>query len=338
MIDDIFIFDNVIHVYDMSDENLRTESRTAEHGRQQMAELGVATAWSGYAGIERSRRWTPEDLYQMVFEQAPTDMAMAQTVPIYEWFKDFFSPVKAQHKMAEMYPDRVLFCGGVDPLYEGVEKALDQIDYQVQELGARSMKFYNGHIDEAWRCDDEELAYPLYQRCQDRGIRVIQFHKGIPFGMQNVEALNPCDLQKAARDFPDLNFIIHHLALPYFEESVSIASRFPNVYLALSGQIDYFVIAPRRVQDWLGRLLMDVGVHKLLWGSEAALAGGPAPYLRAFMDLEIPEDMRAGYGYPQITLDDKRKILGENFAKLMGIDLAAKAQELTPITKWELAA
>lgn len=331
MIDDIFIFDNVIHVYDMSDENLREDERTAEHGRRQMVELGDATRWSGYRDIALDRRWTPEDLYEMVFVQAPTDMAMAQVVPIFEWFHDFFAPVAAQHRMAQLYPDRVLFCGGVDPLYNGLQDALDQIDYQANELGARSFKFYNGHIHNDWRCDDESIAYPMYERCRDRGINTIQFHKGIPFGMQNVETLAPNDLQRAARDFPDMNFIIHHLALPYFEEVVSIAARFPNIYLALSGQIDYFVIAPRRVQDWIGRLLMEVGVEKLLWGSEAALAGGPAPYLRAFMEMEIPEDMRSGYGYPQITREDKRKILGENFARLLGIDLEQKARELSPV-------
>jgi hypothetical protein len=69
---------------------------------------------------------------------------------------------------------------------------------------------------------------------------------------------------------------------------------------------------------------MEVGSDKLLWGSEAALAGGPAPYLDAFMDMEIPEDLRVGYGYPQITIDDKRKILGENFARIMGVDIEAE--------------
>lgn len=332
MIDDIFIFDNVIHAYDMSDANLRSDESTAEHGRSQMVALGQATRWSGYSDIALDRRWTPEDLYDMVFLKAPTDMAMAQVVPIFDWFEDFFAPVAAQHAMAEKYPDRVLFCGGADPLYAGLQDALDQIDYQVTELGARSMKFYNGHMRSSWRCDDEELAYPLFERCRSLGITTLQFHKGLPFGMQDLETLAPNDLQRPARDFPDLNFIIHHLALPYFEEVVSIASRFPNVYLALSGQIGYLVIAPRRVQDWLGRLLMEVGVDKLLWGSEAALAGGPAPYLKAFMDMEIPEDMRTGYGYPQITRDDKRRILGENFARLMGIDLTAKALELAAST------
>ena len=33
-------------------------------------------------------------------------------------------------------------------------------------------------------------------------------------------------------------------------------------------------------------------------------------------------------GYPQITREDKAKILGRNFARLMGIDIQAKQRAL----------
>jgi predicted TIM-barrel fold metal-dependent hydrolase len=329
VIDDIFVFDNVIHVYDMSDENVPA-TPAAQQGRDSMLAIGGALRWPGYAraGVRFDKRWTIEEMYEMVFVEAPTDLAMAQVVPIFEWFNDFFAPVAAQHAMAQRYPDRVLFCGGVDPIHRGLPDAMDQITHQITELGACSMKFYNGHVDRSWRCDDEQIAYPMYERCRELGVKTIQFHKGTPFGLQPLEALSPLDLQAPARDFPDLNFVIHHLAFPYFEEAISLAARFPNIYLALSGSLNLAVIAPRLVQEQLGRLLAEVGVHKLLWGSEAALAGGPAPYLRAFMDLEIPQDLRAGYGYPQITRADKARILGENFAELMGIDLSARCAAL----------
>jgi hypothetical protein len=46
------------------------------------------------------------------------------------------------------------------------------------------------------------------------------------------------------------------------------------------------------------------------------------------MDLEIPDDLRDGYGYPQITHRDRQNILGLTFARLMGIDVDQKAREL----------
>jgi predicted TIM-barrel fold metal-dependent hydrolase len=330
MLDGIFVFDNAIHCYDMSDENLREDRADARYSRDLLLAMGAGGRWDAYndGSIEFRRRWTVEELYEMVFVNAPTDMAMVQVVPIFDWFKDTFAPVLTQHAMAERYPDRVLFCGGVDPLWNGVEAALEQLDWQVKELGARSIKFYNGHVERSWSCDDRELAYPLYERCLELGVDVIQFHKGIPFGLMDLEAMRPNDLQRPARDFPELKFVIHHLALPYFEEAVWIAARFPNIYLSLASNLNFTLIAPRAVQKQLGQLLQMVGSEKLCYASDAALSGGPAPYLHAFMELEIPDDLRDGYGYPQITHRDRQNILGLTFARLMGIDVEQKAREL----------
>jgi uncharacterized protein len=333
MLDGIFIYDNAIHCYDLSDANIREDRSDARYSRDLLLALGAGGRWAPYndGSIEFKRRWTVEELYEMVFVDAPTDMAMVQVVPIFDWFKDSFAPVLTQYEMAKRYPDRVVFCGGVDPLYQGVEAALESLDWQVKELGARSIKFYNGHVDRWWSCDDRELAYPLYERCLELGITVIQFHKGIPFGLMDLEAMKPNDLQRPARDFPDLNFVVHHLALPYFDEAVWIAARFPNIYLSLASNLNFTLIAPRVVQQQVGQLLQMVGSEKLCYASDAALSGGPAPYLRAFMEMEVPEDLRDGFGFPQITRRDRENILGLTFARLMGIDVEAKKRELASV-------
>jgi predicted TIM-barrel fold metal-dependent hydrolase len=332
MIDGIFVFDNAIHCYDLSDDNL-VERPDARYSRDLLLALGAGGRWPGYndGSIEFQRKWSIDDLYAMVFEDAPTDMAMVQVVPIFDWFRDSFSPVLTQHAMAQRYPDRVVFCGGVDPLYKGVDFALEQLDWQIKELGARSIKFYNGHVDGSWSCDDRELAYPLYERCLELGVNVIQFHKGIPFGLMDLEAMRPVDIQRPARDYPEMQFVIHHLALPYFDEAVWIAARFSNVYLSLASNLNGTLIAPRQVQEQLGQLLMMVGSERLCYASDAALSGGPRPYLEAFMELEIPADLQEGYGYPQITRRDRENILGLTFARLMGVDVEAKKAELAAV-------
>lgn len=336
MIDGLFVFDNVIHLYDLSTANVRQDRADAQPSRDRILAYieqqvrSPEAAPGGARDFRWDRRWAVEAMHELVFEGSATDMAMAQTVPMFDWFRDWYSPVQAQHAMAAAYPDQVLFCGGVDPSFRGLPDALEQIDYQARELGARSFKFYNGHarVSDCWRCDDERLAYPLYERALANGVRVLQFHKGNPYGLQNMEYLSPIDLQAPARDFPQADFIVHHLALPYFEEMVSIATRFPNVYLSMAGFMAFYRVAPRRVQEHMGRLLQTAGPDKILWGSEAALAGCPQPYLEAFMELQIPEDLRRGYGYPAITREDRRKILGGNFARIMGIDLDAARQRL----------
>jgi uncharacterized protein len=332
VIDGMYVFDNVIHAYDLSDSNLREDVPSATTARDHM--VGALGPRRRQSPDELKREWLVQDMYHLVFETSGTDLAMAQVVPIYDWYKDWFAPIQRQWELAQAHPHRVLFCGGVDPRLDGIEGAKQTIKMQAVEMGSKSMKFYNGHRDHSWRCDDPEVAFPLYEACRSNGIEVLQFHKGIPFGDQNMEDLKPNDIQGAARAFPDMKFIIHHLAYPYIDETISIAARFPNVYLALSGTISLFMIAPRRLQEVMGRLLFEVGSSKLLWGSEAALVGSPQPYLRLLADLQIADDLRDGYGYPQITRADKEAILGGNFARMLGIDLpaaVAKADELAPV-------
>lgn len=327
MLDDIFIFDCVIHRIDMSADNL-TDRDDTEPVIAGIVKGGRVMQAPEYHSANYRRRFTVKDMYDMVFVDAPTDMAMVQVVPQFEWFKNFYAPVDLQYELVQAYPDRMMFCGGVDPLFKGLPNALEQLDYQIKQLGAKSIKFYNGHVPHGWRCDDEKVAYPMYERCRDLGVSVLQFHKGLPFGTGNIEDMHPGDLQKAARDFPDMTFVLHHLAMPYVDEAINIAARFPNIYLALSANFQLILTSPRVVVTWLGQCLQAVGSERMLWGSEAAFSGGPMPYLEAFMAMEMPADLREGMGFPEITRRDRENILGLSFAKLMGVDVEAKKREL----------
>ena len=90
-------------------------------------------------------------------------------------------------------------------------------------------------------------------------------------------------------------------------------------------------IAPKKIQIWMGELLQNVGAYRLVWGSEAAMTGPPGPFLKAFMDLEISEELQADYGYPPITREDQKMILGQNMARLFGIDVEKKIEEFQDV-------
>jgi hypothetical protein len=324
---DVFVFDNAVHNYDLSDANLaRPDSGLDRAFHLRLGDVRrpagqEATYGNGDMFSSFARKWNPKDLGKLLFEDSATDMAMAQAVVLYDVYKQGFAPVQAQYEFARAFPDRVMFCGGVDPLYPSLQGALEEMERQVKELGAKSFKFYNAHIGKSWRADDPELAYPLYERGRELGINVFQFHKGFPITRARLEDLSPLDIQRAATDFPDLTFAIHHLALPYFEETVYIAARFPNVVLVLSGTMHLPMIAPWQFQDYMGRLLRDVGSDRILWGSEAPLFGNPQPMIEWFWNMQIPEQLQERYGYPEITEKDKRLILGENQARLFGVDV-----------------
>jgi hypothetical protein len=114
MTDRAFIFDCVVHRIDMSPENLADGPDTDEVIDSIVTGSRLMQA-PQYHDLEYRRGFSVEEMYEMVFVDAPTDMAMVQVVPQFEWFKDLYAPVRLQHEFAEAYPDRVMFCGGVDP-------------------------------------------------------------------------------------------------------------------------------------------------------------------------------------------------------------------------------
>ena len=62
------------------------------------------------------------------------------------------------------------------------------------------------------------------------------------------------------------------------------------------------------------------------YGNEAPIFH-PQWALKAFWNFEIPADLQEGYGYPALTTQAKRKILGENLLRLHGMDRSrAKTQ------------
>jgi predicted TIM-barrel fold metal-dependent hydrolase len=138
-------------------------------------------------------------------------------------------------------------------------------------------------------------------------------------------SVNP-DMDGAAANFPDINFVIFHVGLPFLDETCWQLIRYPNLYASIAATINFVVRAPRMFAEILGKLLFWCGEDKIIYGSEAPLFH-PQWALRAFMDFQIPQDLCDGYGYPQLTDQAKRKILGENLLRLHGMNLdEAKAK------------
>ena len=75
-----------------------------------------------------------------------------------------------------------------------------------------------------WRLDDEKIMYPFYEKSLKAGINTICVHKGLmpPDYEQSFKGLwqyaTAWDLEKAAKDWPDMRFVIYHTALRPFLE------------------------------------------------------------------------------------------------------------------------
>ena len=328
--DDAIVFDGVAHVFNFEKKNALGSA--GEMFNSHLYAFHAALTPEGQTVLpaeEFLRQWTVDDIDEMVYRHSDTDMLVAMPLPLTDLFKDGLSPWEECAELARRNPDRTVFWGSVNPL-EG-RRALDLMERQVGEFGAKAFKFYNVRYDYGrpfpWRMDDPQVAFPVFEKAQELGVNLIGVHKGVPLGPQPIEATQTWDMDGAAANFPDINFVIFHVGLPFIDEVCWQLIRHPNLYASIAATINFIVRAPRQFADVLGKLLFWCGEDKIIYGSEAPI-WQPQWALDAFWNFQLPQDLVEGYGYPQLTEQAKRKILGENLLRLHGMDVEATRARL----------
>jgi predicted TIM-barrel fold metal-dependent hydrolase len=325
MIGDAFVFDGVAHPFNFTEKNVY--DRAGEMFRQHLYafhQVLTPDTEPKLSAEQYLKDWTPAEIQEMVFEHSDTDMLVAMPLPLTDLFRDGLSPWEDCAELASRDPERIIFWGSVNPL-EG-RRALDLMERQVGEFGAKAFKFYNVRYDYGapfpWRMDDPRVAFPVFEKAQELGVNLIGVHKGVPLGPQPVEATQTWDMDGAAAAFPDINFVIFHVGLPFLDETCWQLIRHPNLYASIAATLNFIVRSPRMFAEILGKLLFWCGEDKIVYGSEAPI-WQPQWALNAFRDFALPQDLCEGYGYPQLTDQAKRKILGENLLRLHGMDVDA---------------
>jgi uncharacterized protein len=321
--DDAIVFDGVAHVFNFEKKNALGPA--GEMFDNHLYAFHATLTPDGQTVLppeEFLRQWTVDEIDEMVYRQSDTDMLCAMPLPLTDLFRDGLSPWEECAELASRNPDRTVFWGSVNPL-EG-RRALDLMERQVGEFGAKAFKFYNVRYDYGqpfpWRMDDPRVAFPVFEKAQELGVNLIGVHKGLPLGPQPIEATQTWDMDGAAANFPDINFVIFHVGLPFIDETCWQLIRHPNLYASIAATINLIARAPRQFAEIMGKLLFWAGEDKVVYGSEAPIFH-PQWALDAFWDFQLPQDLVEGYGYPQLTEQAKRKILGENLLRLHGMEV-----------------
>ena len=214
-----------------------------------------------------------------------------------------------------------------------------------------------------WTLDDPEVAYPTYAKIDEYarkdngrilkqypGFRNLSIHKGLSTNAGPDPKLgHPIDIPRAAQDWPQFNFIIYHSCIkPAFwvlnalnelssgvlregvpdiswtTEMAVLAAPYPNVYAEIGTTFASTVVTfPSVCAHILGQLLKFMGEDRVVFGSDAVWYGSPQWQIEALWRFQIPEEMCRRWGYPRLTPQIKRKILGLNSARLYGLKGAA---------------
>jgi uncharacterized protein len=202
-----------------------------------------------------------------------------------------------------------------------------------------------------WRLDDEKLMYPFYEKIVKAGSPTVCIHKGLlPADYEkswpDVWKYNTVwDVGKAAKDWPQINFVIYHSGLRMFLESpavtlaefnqtgrikwatdlAEIPAKFgvTNVYGEIGTSFATCAVAdPNLAAALVGTLVRGLGTDRVLWGSDSVWYGSPQWQIEALRRLEIPEAMRKQHRFAPLGPADglvKTAIFSANAARLYGI-------------------
>jgi len=206
-----------------------------------------------------------------------------------------------------------------------------------------------------WRLDDEKVMYPFYEKAVKSGITMLCIHKGLlPPDYEKSfagvwEYATAWDIGKAAKDWPQMTFIIYHSALRPFLEApdqawaefeasgrikwatdlAEIPQKFGvnNVYAEIGTSFANSAVAhPKFAAALLGTLIKGFGADHVLWGTDSVWYGSPQWQIEALRRLEVPEDMQKKHGFAALggaNSATKQMIFGTNAARLYRLNLKA---------------
>ena len=194
----------------------------------------------------------------------------------------------------ERYPDRLIGVASVD-LRRPMD-AVRELRRAVREQGMRALRIL------PWLWDlppDDRRYYPVYAEC---------IELGIPFCLQvgHTGPLHPSEpgrpipyLDHVALEFPELVIVAGHIGYPWTTEMITLATKYPNVY------IDTSAYKPSRYPAEFVDYMKGRGRKKVLYASDYPLIM-PKDYLSQ-LDL--------------LGLDDEttQLFLHDNAARIFGL-------------------
>lgn len=173
----------------------------------------------------------------------------------------------------------------------GDEKAiLKELELRVKQ-GTKGVKLHPGIY--SFRPDNEVL-FPMYEKCQELGLPVLSDTAPYPHSGQiqvyplhyqvpkpHIEYGEPVKFEPVLKTFPRLKLIMAHLGSAWWDERVELAQKYPNVYFDTSQGFLASDRIPINAHRGLGeedapRIIRKIGVKRVLFGTDwSALAAMP---------------------------------------------------------------
>jgi predicted TIM-barrel fold metal-dependent hydrolase len=312
-------------------------------------------------------RYKFQNYVKEVYYDSDTSLALLSGAPFDDptwWFLSNEQIAKAREVINDFAGSRRLLAHTViTPKQPGW---MEEVDKAIEVYKPDSWKSYTigdplAPSKYPWRLDDEKVMYPFYEKAVKSGITTICIHKGLlPPDYEKSfagvwEYATAWDIGKAAKDWPQMTFVVYHSALRAFLELpdqswaefeasgrikwatdlAEIPEKFGvnNVYAEIGTSFANSAVAhPKFAAALIGTLVKGFGADHVLWGTDSVWYGSPQWQIEALRRLEIPEDMQKKYGFAALggaNSATKQMIFGTNSARLYRLNL--KAADNTPM-------
>jgi len=302
--------------------------------------------------------------FKEIYLDSDTKIALISSSPSEiprDWFLTNEMMIEARDKVNKEAGSRRMFAHAI--FTPGWDGWLEHLEGSLQRK-PESIKGYtvgdNTNKDAAkhpWRMDDEKLTYKAYELCVKYGIKNVCVHKGLfpqatadrfPHLLQYAKVE---DVGKAAKDWPQLNFVIYHGGyrhaaggraedgwnefqqtgrVSWVSDLAEIPAKFgvTNVYADVGQLFAQSVVAvPQLSAALMGIMGKGMGYDKIVWGTDAVWTGSPQWQIEALRRLEIPEDMQKQHGFKPLGAADgpiKTAIFSGTNAKLYNYDVSKR--------------
>ena len=292
----------------------------------------------------------PDEFVKDVFLDSDTDMMVLSFVPSRRDAEPLtIQAADAVRRIVDKMEGthRLLLHGRVNPNQPGDLESMDELK---ERWKVCAWKTYT-----QWGTDgkgfflSDAVGTRFIEKARSLGVKVICVHKGLPFGKRSYEHSQCSDIGVVAKRFPDVSFLVYHsgfvtgvperahtgrgagdgidtLIRSLIDNGVKPNS---NVYGELGSTWRYLMREPTGAAHALGKLIKYCGENNVLWGTDSIWYGSPQDQIQAFRAFQIAPELRAKYGYPEITPALRAKIFGLNAARVYAIS----AGEVTKHTR-----
>ncbi len=209
-------------------------------------------------------------------------------------------------------PKRFIGFASVNPMYQGTDAAVEELERAVTELGLTGVKLYPMY--QHWAANDPKVAFPIYAKADALGIPVMIHQAGSTRIDAKLELGRPALLDDVGREFRNLRVIIAHCGLPWVDEALYLLTKHPHFFADLSYLLatltrrDLFLMLSRCEPAF-------VPLEKLFFGSD--YPGFLYDPVKLRDKLASVNKEAAAVALPPIPEAKIAGILGDNFAAVV---------------------